>query len=78
MFVDVDTNTIMPPFFQQTTQLALNNCVRLNGTTYILLHEIRSRYLDILNCYAPRNMIDINSYATDEINHIRTNYLEPR
>ena len=78
MFVDVDTNTIMPPFFQQTTQLAVINCVRLNGTKCILLHEIRLRYLDRLNCDAPLNMVDINSYATDEINHIRTNYLESR
>ena len=56
----------------------VNNRVRLNVTKCILLHAICLHFLDRLNCDALLNMVDINAYAIDKINHMRTHYLESR
>ena len=56
----------------------VNNRVRLNVTKFILLNAIRLHFLDRINCNAPLTMVNNNAYDTDEINHMRTHYLESR
>ena len=43
----------------------VNNSVRLNVTTFILLNAIRLHFLDIINCNAPLTMVNVNAYNTD-------------
>ena len=61
-----------------STEGTVNNRVRLNVTKCILLNTIRLHFLDRINCNASLTMVNINAYATDEINHICTHYLESR